>query len=160
MSNLPAVGKKAPAFKGLDQNGNTVSLNDLKGKKIILYFYPKDDTPGCTAQACNLRDNHSALLKKGFAVIGVSTDPVKSHKKFETKYELPFSLIADEDHTIVEKYGVWGEKKFMGKTYMGTSRTTFLIDETGKLRHIITKPDTKNHTEEILDAWAALDANS
>ena len=153
-------GAKAPAFKGVDQNGQPISLADFKGKKVILYFYPKDDTPGCTAQACNLRDNYKALIKKGFQVIGVSVDDVKSHKKFETKYELPFSLIADEDHTIVEKYGVWGEKKFMGKTYMGTSRTTFLIDETGKLRHIITKPDTKNHTEEILDAWAALDANS
>jgi peroxiredoxin Q/BCP len=160
MSTTPAVGKKAPAFKGLDQNGKTISLNDFKGQKVILYFYPKDDTPGCTAQACNLRDNHTTLLKNGFAVIGVSTDPVKSHKKFETKYELPFSLLADEDHAIVEKYGVWGEKKFMGKTYMGTSRTTFLIDETGKLRHVITKPDTKNHTEEILEVWDSLDANS
>jgi peroxiredoxin Q/BCP len=146
------TGKKAPAFKGLDQNGNKISIADFKGKKIILYFYPKDDTPGCTAQACNLRDNYSALLKKGFAVVGVSTDAVKTHKKFETKYELPFPLIADEDKKIVEQYGVWGEKKFMGKTYMGITRTTFLIDEAGKIIKIIEKPDTKNHTEEILEA--------
>jgi peroxiredoxin Q/BCP len=159
MSTTLTVGKKAPAFKAVDQNGQTISLNDFKGKKLILYFYPKDDTPGCTAQACNLRDHHTELLKQGFAVVGVSTDPVKSHKKFETKYTLPFSLIADEDHAIVEKYGVWGEKKFMGKTYMGTSRTTFLLDETGKIRCIITKPDTKNHSAEILEAWASLEAN-
>ena len=151
MSTL-TTGKKAPAFKGLDQNGNKISIADFKGKKIILYFYPKDDTPGCTAQACNLRDNYSALLKKGFAVVGVSTDAVKTHKKFETKYELPFPLIADEDKKIVEQYGVWGEKKFMCKTYMGITRTTFLIDEAGKIIKIIEKPDTKNHTEEILAA--------
>lgn len=147
------TGKKAPAFKGLDQNGNKISIADFKGKKLILYFYPKDDTPGCTAQACNLRDNYTALLKKGFAVVGVSTDPIKTHKKFETKYELPFPLIADEDKKIVEQYGVWGEKKFMGKSYMGITRTTFLIDEAGKIMEIINKPDTKNHTAEILEAW-------
>ena len=147
------TGKKAPAFKGLDQNGNKISIADFKGKKLILYFYPKDDTPGCTAQACNLRDNYTALLKKGFAVVGVSIDPIKTHKKFETKYELPFPLIADEDKKIVEQYGVWGEKKFMGKSYMGITRTTFLIDEAGKIIQIINKPDTKNHTAEILEAW-------
>ncbi|MBI3883409.1 MAG: thioredoxin-dependent thiol peroxidase [Sphingobacteriales bacterium] len=146
-------GKKAPIFKGLDQNGNKVSLADFKGKKVILYFYPKDDTPGCTAQSCNLRDNYTDLLKKGFAVIGISADDVKSHKKFETKYGLPFPLIADEDQTIVNQYSVWGEKNFMGKTYMGIVRTTFLIDEAGKIKKIINKPDTKNHTEEILAAW-------
>lgn len=149
------IGKKAPAFSGVDQNGNTIALKDFKGKKVVLYFYPKDDTPGCTAQACNLRDNHSVLLEKGFAVIGVSVDSVKKHKKFEEKYALPFSLIADEDHTIVEAYGVWGEKKFMGKTYMGTTRTTFLIDEEGKVKAIIAKPDTKNHAAEVLEAWDA-----
>lgn len=148
-----AIGKKAPAFSGVDQNGDTIALKDFKGKKVILYFYPKDDTPGCTAQACNLRDNHSTLLKKGFVVIGVSADPVKKHKKFVEKYELPFALIADEDKKIVEAYGVWGEKKFMGKTYLGITRTTFLIDETGKIKAIIEKPDTKNHTEEVLAAW-------
>jgi thioredoxin-dependent peroxiredoxin len=146
-------GVKAPAFKGVDQNGNPVSLSDFKGKKVVLYFYPKDDTPGCTAQACNLRDNHTELLKKGFQVIGVSTDTVKSHKKFEEKFQLPFPLIADEDKSIVEKYKVWGEKQMMGKSYMGTIRTTFLIDEEGKIKKIIAKPDTKNQTEQVLKAW-------
>lgn len=146
-------GDKAPVFKGVDQSGNKVSLSDLKGKKVILYFYPKDMTPGCTAQACNLRDNYTALLKKGYAVVGVSTDGEKSHQKFAEKYELPFPLLADEDRKIVEQYGVWGEKKFMGKVYDGTHRTTFLINEDGVIDKIITKPDTKNHTEEILELW-------
>ncbi|TAF56378.1 MAG: thioredoxin-dependent thiol peroxidase [Sphingobacteriia bacterium] len=149
-------GSKAPAFKAPDQNGKIVSLSDFKGKKVILYFYPKDDTPGCTAQACNLKDNHSALLKKGFQVVGVSVDSVKSHKKFEEKFELPFPLISDEEKKIVDKYNLWGEKKFMGRTYMGTTRTTFLIDEAGIIRKIIAKPDTKNHTEEILAAWDSI----
>lgn len=148
------VGGKAPAFKGVDQNGQPISLADFKGKKVILYFYPKDDTPGCTTQACNLRDNYKALIKKGFQVIGVSVDDVKSHKKFETKHALPFPLVADSDKSIVTKYNLWGEKKFMGKTYMGTTRTTFLIDEAGKIVKIINKPDTANHTEEVLAAWA------
>ena len=143
-------GSKAPAFKGVDQHGNTVSIADFKGKKLVLYFYPKDDTPGCTAQACNLRDNYKALLKKGLQVLGVSVDSVKSHQKFIEKYELTFSLIADEDKKIVDKYNLWGQKKFMGRTYMGTSRTTFLIDEAGMVRFIIEKPDTKDHTKEIL----------
>ncbi|MFC4262826.1 thioredoxin-dependent thiol peroxidase [Ferruginibacter yonginensis] len=146
-------GSKAPAFKGIDQNGASIALKDYAGKKVVLYFYPKDDTPGCTAQACNLRDNYTNLLQDGFEIIGVSPDPAKKHKKFEEKYELPFALIADEDHSIAEKYGVWGEKKFMGKTYDGIHRTTFLIDETGKIKNIITKPDTKNHTDEVLAAW-------
>lgn len=146
-------GNKAPDFTGTDQNGNTVSLHDFKGKKVVLYFYPKDDTPGCTAQACNLRDNYSDLLKQGYQVIGVSTDSVKSHKKFETKYELPFPLIADEDKLIVEKYGVYGEKMFMGKTHMGTIRTTFLIDEEGIVFKVLDKPDTKNQTQQVFDAW-------
>ena len=150
-------GKKAPAFKGLDQNGNAISLADVKGKKLILYFYPKDDTPGCTAQACNMRDNYEDLISKGFAIIGVSTDTVQKHKKFEEKYKLPFSLIADEDKIIVEKYGVWGEKKFMGRTYNGISRTTFLINEEGIIKKIITKPSTKNAAEEIEAAWALPD---
>lgn len=147
------IGSKAPAFSGNDQNGNKIALKDFKGKKVVLYFYPKDDTPGCTAQACNLRDNYQDLLKSGMQIVGVSVDSVKSHKKFEQKYELPFPLIADEDKKIVEAYGVWGEKKFMGRTYMGTNRVTFLIDEQGKINHIISKPDTKNHTAEILAAW-------
>lgn len=146
-------GSKAPDFTGTDQNGNTVSLKDFKGGKVVLYFYPKDDTPGCTAQACNLRDNYSDLLKKGLKVIGISTDSVKSHKKFETKYELPFPLIADEDKQIVEQYGVYGEKTFMGKTHMGTIRTTFLIDEEGNVFKVLDKPDTKNQTEQVFEAW-------
>lgn len=145
-------GKAAPAFSGIDQNGNKVSLKDFRGRKVILYFYPKDDTPGCTAQACNLRDNYTDLLNQGFAIIGISTDTVKSHKKFEAKFELPFSLIADEDKVIVEKYGVWGEKQFMGRRFMGTNRTTFLINESGKIKKIITKPDTKNQTQQVLES--------
>lgn len=152
MANLKE-GNKAPAVNGVDQNGEKISLNDFKGKKIILYFYPKDDTPTCTVQACNLRDNYAVLINKGFQVIGVSADPVKAHKKFEKKYTLPFPLIADEERKIIEKYGVWGEKKFMGRTYMGIIRTTFLIDEDGKIKKIITKPTSKNHTEEILKVW-------
>ena len=147
------IGKAAPKFYGIDQNGNTIALKDFEGKRTIVYFYPKDDTPGCTAQACNLRDNYSNLLQDGFEIIGISPDPVKKHKKFEEKYELPFALIADEDHSIAEKYGVWGTKQFMGKTYDGIHRTTFLIDEHGKIKNIITKPDTKNHADEILAAW-------
>lgn len=146
-------GTKAPQFTSVDQNGEKISLKDFHGKKVIIYFYPKDDTPTCTTQACNLRDNYSLLVKQGFVVIGISVDSVKSHKKFETKYTLPFTLIADEDKKIVEKYGVWGEKLFMGKTIIGTHRTTFLIDETGKIKKIIRKPKSKIHTEEILNAW-------
>ena len=140
-------------FSGTDQNGNTIALKDFKGKKVILYFYPKDDTPGCTAQACNLRDNYQSLIVEGYQVIGVSKDSVKSHKKFETKYDLPFPLIADEDHIISDAYGIWGERKFMGRTFLGVHRTTFLINEKGNIHKIIEKPDTKNHTEEVLNAW-------
>ncbi|WP_198405763.1 thioredoxin-dependent thiol peroxidase [Chitinophaga caeni] len=146
-------GDKAPVFKGKDQDGNTVSLSDFKGKKVILYFYPKDDTPGCTAQACNLRDHYPQLTKKGYVVIGVSIDDEKKHQKFINKYDLPFTLLADDDHKIVNQYGVFGEKKFMGRTFEGTHRTTFLIDEKGKIAKIITKPKTKSHTEEILEFW-------
>ena len=153
MSHLK-IGDKAPAFVANDQNGLPVSLKDFKGKKVVLYFYPKDDTPGCTAQACNLRDNFSALTNKGIVVLGVSVDEVKKHKKFEDKYKLPFTLVADEEKTIVADYGLWGEKKFMGKTYMGTSRVTILIDEKGKIVHIIEKVDTKNHTDQILAFWS------
>jgi thioredoxin-dependent peroxiredoxin len=148
-------GVKAPAFTGIDQNGNKVSLADYKGKKVVLYFYPQDDTPTCTVQACNLRDNYSVLLNKGFQVIGVSADSVKSHKKFEQKFQLPFPLIADENKKIIDKYGVWGEKQLFGNNYMGIIRTTFLIDEKGKIKKIITKPHSKNHTEEIVQAWEA-----
>jgi len=152
MSDI-VVGKKAPEFSGKDQNGNNISLQNFKGKKVVLYFYPKDNTPTCTVQACNLRDNYSTLLREGFAVIGVSGDTIKSHKKFETKFSLPFPLIADEDHSIAEKYGVWKLKKFMGREFIGMHRTTFLIDESGKIRFVITKPNTKNHTEEVLQLW-------
>lgn len=151
-----AAGKKAPNFTGIDQNGQTVKLSGWAGKNIVLYFYPKDNTPTCTVQACNLKENYALLQKAGFEVIGISTDGVKSHKKFETKFALPFTLIADEQHAIAEKYGVWGEKKFMGKVYDGIHRTTFLINAAGKIVHVISKPDTKNHTQEILDIWQKL----
>jgi thioredoxin-dependent peroxiredoxin len=146
-------GQKAPAFKGKDQNGNTVSLSDFKGQKVVLYFYPEDDTPTCTVQACNLRDNFSVLKKNGFVVLGVSPDEEKKHKKFEAKYNLPFILIADPKHIIIDKYGVWGEKQLYGRNYMGLHRTTFLIDEKGIVKKIFLKPKSKQHTEEILNAW-------
>ena len=144
-------GDKAPDFTAKDQNGKTVSLGDFKGKTVILYFYPKDDTPGCTAEACDFRDNYQSLVGKGFEVIGVSTDDEKSHKKFETKYNLPFPLIADESKEIVEAYGVWGEKNMYGKVYMGTMRTTFIIDTNGGIKKIISKVDTKASSQQVLD---------
>ncbi len=150
-------GKKAPAFKGKDQNGKPVSLADYKGEKVVLYFYPEDDTPTCTVQACNLRDNFGLLKKQGFIVLGVSPDEEKKHKKFEAKYDLPFTLIADADHKIIDSYGVWGEKQMYGRTYMGLHRTTFLIDEKGIIRKIFLKPKSKQHTEEILKAWAEIE---
>jgi peroxiredoxin Q/BCP len=150
-------GSKAPAFKAKDQNDKPVSLSDYAGKKVVLYFYPEDDTPTCTVQACNLRDNYSLLKKNGFVVLGVSPDEPKKHKKFETKYDLPFTLVADPEHTIIDKYGVWGEKQLYGRNYMGLIRTTFLIDEKGVIRKIFNKPKSKEHTEEILEAWRALD---
>lgn len=149
-------GIKAPAFSGKDQNGDTVKLSDFKGQKVVLYFYPEDMTPTCTDQACNLRDNYGALKKAGFVVLGVSPDAVAKHKKFEAKYELPFTLLADDKHAIIDKYGVWGEKQLYGRKYMGLHRTTFLIDEKGIIRKIFLKPRSKQHTEEILKAWAAL----
>jgi thioredoxin-dependent peroxiredoxin len=142
-------GDKAPDFKAIDQFGKEVSLKKLAGSKIILYFYPKDSTPGCTAEACNLRDNYDELIKKGFKIIGVSADSDVSHKKFMNKYSLPFSLIPDTDKEILNAYGVWGEKKFMGRNFMGIIRTTFIISEKGIIEKIITKVDTKNHTEQI-----------
>jgi peroxiredoxin Q/BCP len=144
------IGDQAPEISAKDQNGDEVKLSSFKGKKVILYFYPKDDTPGCTAQACNLRDNYESLLNKGFVVLGVSVDNEKSHQKFIKKYELPFPLLADTDHAIVEAYGVWVEKSMYGKTYMGTARTTFVMDENGIISEIIQKVDTKNHTDQIL----------
>ena len=146
-------GMKAPLIKGIDQNGNEVKLTDFTGKKVILYFYPKDNTPGCTAEACNLRDNYELLLKKGFAIIGVSADTEKSHKGFAEKYSLPFPLIADTSKKILNDYGVWGEKKNYGKTYMGVIRTTFIIDEKGIIEKIIQKVDTAAHTEQIFKLY-------
>ncbi|HAS40866.1 MAG TPA: thioredoxin-dependent thiol peroxidase [Microscillaceae bacterium] len=144
------VGDKAPLFEGKDQNGNDIKLEDYKGKKVILYFYPKDDTKGCTAQACNLRDNYDVIQKDGYEVIGVSKDDEKSHTKFINKYELPFILVADTDTSINQMYGVWKEKKMYGKTFMGTARTTFVIDEEGVITEIIAKVKTADHTNQIL----------
>lgn len=154
------VGDKAPLFHGMeDQNGGKVSLSDFLApksteKKIILYFYPKDNTPGCTAEACSLRDGYTELVKKGFVVIGVSADSVASHQKFIEKHQLPFALLSDPEHTIAEAYGTWGEKKFMGKTYMGMIRKTFIINAAdGKIERIFDKVNTKAHFEQILDTY-------
>lgn len=144
------VGNVAPDFQSIDQNGNPIKLSDFKGKKVVLYFYPKDNTPGCTAQACDLRDNYEALQKAGYVVLGVSSDSVKSHQKFIEKQSLPFSLIADEDKSVHEAYGTWVEKSMYGRKYMGTARTTFIIDEQGKIAEIIDKVKTKEHTNQIL----------
>ena len=144
-------GDKAPAFTANDQKGQPVSLSDFLGKQVILYFYPKDDTPGCTAESCNFRDNYQSLLQKGFEVIGVSIDDEKSHQKFVTKFDLPFTLIADTDKKIVESYGLWVEKNMYGKKYMGTARKTFVIDKEGKIKKIIDKVDTKNSSQQVLD---------
>lgn len=143
-------GDMAPDFEAKDQDGNTVKLSDFKGKKVVLYFYPKDNTPGCTAQACNLRDNYEELQKQGYVVLGVSQDSEASHKKFIDKQSLPFPLIADTDHTVHEKYGTWGEKSMYGRKYMGTLRTTFVIDEEGTVEDVIQKVKTKDHTAQIL----------
>lgn len=144
-------GQKAPEFNAKDQDGNTVSLSQFKGEIVVLYFYPKDDTPGCTAEACDFRDNYNGLAAKGIVVLGVSIDDEKSHKKFIAKHQLPFTLLADTDKQIVEAYGVWGEKNMYGKTYMGTIRKTFIIDEEGNIAHIISKVDTKNSTAQVLE---------
>jgi peroxiredoxin Q/BCP len=146
-------GMKAPVFEGIDQNGKEISLGDFTGKKVILYFYPKDNTPGCTAEACNLRDNYNSLLKEGFAVIGVSPDSEKSHKSFAGKYSLPFPLIADTSKKILNDYDVWGEKKMYGKSYFGVIRTTFVIDEKGVIEKIIAKVDTAGHSEQIFKVY-------
>ena len=147
-------GSTAPAFKTKDANGEDVSLKDLRGQKVVLYFYPKDDTPGCTKEACSFRDAFSKFKKRGIAVLGVSPDSETSHKKFVTKYELPFTLLADTDRSISEAYGVWGEKTFMGRTYMGVHRTTFLIDEKGKIKQIFEKVKPEDHASEVLEAFA------
>ncbi|MFT5641301.1 MAG: peroxiredoxin Q/BCP [Cyclobacteriaceae bacterium] len=143
-------GVKAPEFEGVDQDDNPIKLSDFTGKKVILYFYPKDNTPGCTVQACNLRDNYQTLLEQGYVVIGVSQDTSASHKKFIAKQNLPFPLIADTDHTVHNLFGVWAEKKMYGKTYMGTLRTTFVINGEGVIDEVIAKVKTKEHTAQIL----------
>ncbi|GAP44273.1 peroxiredoxin [Lentimicrobium saccharophilum] len=143
-------GDQAPAFSGKDQSGNVVSLESFRGSKVVLYFYPKDDTPGCTAEACSLRDNYEALLARGYKVVGVSPDSEKSHQKFIDKYELPFPLISDTEKKILQDYGVWGRKKFMGREYDGVIRTTFIIDEKGMIEEVIEKVDTKNHAAQVL----------
>lgn len=144
------IGDKAPDFTAHDQNGNPVSLKQFKGKKVVLYFYPKDDTPGCTKEACSFRDGYNELKNAGYEVLGVSVDSVQKHKKFEEKYALPFTLVSDEAKQIVEAYGVWGKKKFMGREYMGTNRVTFVIDEKGKITNIIDKVEVSNAAEQIL----------
>jgi peroxiredoxin Q/BCP len=146
-------GMKAPGFEGIDQNGKTIKLSDFTGKKVVLYFYPKDNTPGCTAEACNLRDNWDSLLNKGFAVIGVSPDNEKSHKGFVDKYSLPFPLIADTSKKILNDYGVWGEKKMYGRSFLGVIRTTFIVDEKGIIEKIIIKVDTSGHTKQIFNLY-------
>lgn len=150
MTTLKA-GDKAPAFAATDQHGNTITPENFKGSKLVLFFYPKDNTPGCTAEACNLRDNYEELLSKGYKIVGVSTDDEKSHKKFTEKYSLPFPLLPDTDKQIVTAYGVWGPKKFMGRSYEGTHRVTFVIDGNGVIEKVVTKVDTKNHTRQILE---------
>ncbi|MEP6261815.1 MAG: thioredoxin-dependent thiol peroxidase [Gillisia sp.] len=149
MTTLSA-GDMAPDFKAEDQDGNQVKLSDFKGKKLVLFFYPKASTPGCTAQACNLRDNWNSFQKKGYEIIGVSADNKKRQQNFKEKYDLPFPLLADEDRKVIDAFGVWGPKKFMGKEYDGIHRTTFLIDETGKIEEVIEKVNTKEHSTQIL----------
>jgi len=144
------IGDKAPDFEGKNQNNESVKLSSFIGEKVVLYFYPRDNTPGCTAQACNLKDNFNELSRKGYKVIGVSSDSIKSHKKFEEKYALPFHLISDEDKSIHKIYGTWIEKSMYGRKYMGTARWTFIIDENGIINNIIEKVKTKEHTDQIL----------
>lgn len=146
-------GTKAPAIKAKDQNGNTVSLSDYKGQKVALFFYPEDDTPTCTVEACNLRDNYALLKQKGVTVIGVSPDDEAKHKKFEEKFSLPFTMLADPKKKIIEAYGVWAEKNLYGHKFMGVKRTTFLIDEKGMIYHIIKGVRSKNHAQQIIDTW-------
>ena len=146
------VGDAAPNFSAVDQDGNTITLNDYKGKKLVLFFYPKASTPGCTVEACDLRDNHERFKSLGYEILGVSADSQKRQSNFRNKYEFPYPLLADEDKTVINAFGVWGPKKFMGKEYDGIHRTTFVIDENGALEEVITKVKTKNHTDQILTA--------
>ena len=149
------VGDQAPEFTSVDQNGNSVSLNEFAGKKVVIYFYPKDNTPGCTAQACNIRDNYEAIQNEGIVILGVSADAEKKHLSFIEKFDLPFSLLADTEKELLNLYGVWGEKKFMGKIYDGIHRTTFLLNEDHTIKAIIDKPKTKDHSNEILELFAS-----
>ena len=146
------AGDKAPDFKGVNQEGENIALSDFRGKRVILYFYPKDDTPGCTAEACSLNDSNSYFLDKGFVVIGVSPDSVESHQRFAAKYGLSFNLIADPEKVIIQAYGAWGEKKNYGKTYMGLLRTTFVISAQGIIEQVFPKVDTKNHADQLIEA--------
>ena len=150
MKNIK-IGDTAPRINSVDQNNDRITLEQYKGKKVVLYFYPKDNTPGCTAQACSLRDGYDALLSHGIKVLGVSADSVKSHDKFSSKFTLPFSLLADENKEVINLFGVWGPKKFMGREYEGIHRISFVIDEKGFVSHIIQKPKTKDHANEILN---------
>lgn len=150
------VGKKAPSFKLKNQDGKTISLSDLKGKPVVLYFYPKDDTPGCTKEACNFRDEFPKFGKMKAEIIGVSTDSVESHKKFANKFKLPFNLLSDDSKDVVEKYGVWKEKNMYGKKYMGIERTTFIIDPSGKIKKIFPKVKVDNHNQEVMEALKEL----
>ncbi|RMD72726.1 MAG: thioredoxin-dependent thiol peroxidase [Bacteroidetes bacterium] len=148
-------GDKAPHFEGIDQDGQPISLDDFKGKKLILYFYPKDNTPGCTTEACNLRDHYAELKARGYEVVGVSPDSPRRHQNFISKYALPFRLIADEDHSIAQAYGVWGKKKMYGRAYEGICRNTAVIGEDGTIEAVFPKVDVKRHAEQILEALEA-----
>lgn len=148
---MPEEGQKAPKFSGMDQRGKAVSLDDFRDQLLVLYFYPKDDTPGCTKQACNLRDGQSELRSRGVAVVGVSADSTTSHEKFADKYDLPFPLIADTDKSIMKRYGAYGKKNRYGRIFVGVKRTTFLIDRDGTILHVFKRPNTRDHTREILD---------
>lgn len=152
--SLLAQGTKAPDFEVEDQSGKPVRLKDFRGKKVVLYFYPQDDTPTCTKEACNLRDNHQLLADRGFVVLGVSPDASKSHQKFIQKFDLPFALLADTEHKIIRKYGVWGEKTTFGKTYDGVHRVTYIIDEKGKIAHVIYPVQSGRHTQQVLELYA------
>jgi thioredoxin-dependent peroxiredoxin len=154
MTNLK-IGDKAPSFQGINENGEAVSLGDFKGRKLVLFFYPKDNTPGCTAEACSLRDSYTELRDKGFELLGISADDSKRHLKFKEKHNLPFPLIADTELIMLNAYGVWGEKKFMGRVYDGILRTTFVIDENGIIERIFNKIKTSDHAEQILDSYKA-----
>ena len=148
------VGDAAPDFEARDAEGNTVKLSSLRGRKVVLYFYPKDDTPGCTKEACSFRDGFAEFERRGIEVLGVSTDDERSHRKFAEKYSLPFKLLADTEHRVADLYGVYGEKQFMGRTYMGVARKTFLIDEEGRLRKVFDKVKVDEHADEVLNAFA------